>query len=169
MNDDFSTKTLSPLSKLRSNQVEYIYTNDNPATKPSAGFFPSRSWSDDMMYGSGALYMGGLASGTLWGIIQGSGSQPTMKLRVNSILNAVSRRAPMMSNSMGMLGLIYNMINSAAYSQIQNEVPVSLASGFLTGFIFRSTKGLRTATMAGVMTTCAVGAWQGFKNIKKDL
>lgn len=47
----------------------------------------------------------GLTFGGVWGLMEGlHGHSPNFKLRLNTILNSVTRRGPFIGNSCGILG-----------------------------------------------------------------
>ncbi|KAJ1517127.1 Mitochondrial import inner membrane translocase subunit tim23 [Coelomomyces lativittatus] len=101
-------KRLTPIGQVEQD-LEYIFTPVNPFYGESGGFVPSRGWSDDLCYGTGTAYVSGLAFGGAWGFLQGLSVPldiPSNKLRINAILNAMSRRGPFVANSFGVLGNI---------------------------------------------------------------
>ena len=57
------------------------------------------------------VYFIGLTFGGAWGLMEGlSGHSPNFKLRLNTILNCVTRRGPFIGNSCGILGKL-NKVN----------------------------------------------------------
>lgn len=77
------------------------------AAAGGAALTPSRSWSDDLCYGTGTTYLAGLtlggAVGLAEGVRKGAGS-PNMKIRLNTTLNSITRRGPGLGNSVGVIG-----------------------------------------------------------------
>ena len=72
---------------------------------------PSRGWSDDLCYGTGVTYLSALAMGGAWGLAEGlnrSQGITSSKLRLNAVLNAVTRRGPFLGNNAGVIALVYN-------------------------------------------------------------
>ncbi|KAJ3092360.1 Mitochondrial import inner membrane translocase subunit tim23 [Quaeritorhiza haematococci] len=92
--------------------IEYLFIDENPFMKPqerpagSFGPLPMRTQSDKLLYGTGALYLMGLSSGGAYGFYRGlkTARGRTFKLRLNSVLNQVTRYGPMAGNSMGVIG-----------------------------------------------------------------
>ncbi len=61
------------------------------------------------------MHLTALTLGGAWGLQEGlrrSAGQPP-KLRLNSALNAVTRRGPFLGNSAGVVAICYNCINSS--------------------------------------------------------
>lgn len=105
----------------------------------------------------------GLALGGLWGLREGSKKQLAVsnsRLRINAILNSVTRRGTFVGNSAGVLGkhhsfgtrslfvlnpvplpaLVYNGLNSSIDAvRGRHDTLGSIAAGGLTGLLFKST------------------------------
>lgn len=108
---------LHPLANLSRESLDYLTLEDSVLTDlPGArSALPSRGWSDDLCYGTGCTYLGALGVGGAWGMIEGlrrtaPGAPP--KIRLNAVLNAVTRRGPFLGNSAGVVAMVYNGINS---------------------------------------------------------
>ena len=89
---------LHPLAGLNQQTLDYISLEDSTLSDlpGSQSALPSRGWSDDLCYGTGVSYLSALTLGGAWGLQEGlrrSAGQPP-KLRLNSVLNAVTRRGP---------------------------------------------------------------------------
>ncbi|KAJ2036443.1 Mitochondrial import inner membrane translocase subunit tim23, partial [Coemansia sp. S16] len=99
---DFSSPNLNPVTS--PGGIEYLNIEEGSAF--AGGVVPSRGWSDDLCYGTGTMYILGLTSGGAWGFMEGLRSQHgiNFKLRVNSVLNSMTRRGPFVGNSLGILG-----------------------------------------------------------------
>lgn len=82
------------------------------------------------------------------------------RLRLNGVLNAVTRRGPFLGNSAGVIALIYNGTNSTIGALRGKHDPTnSVVAGAISGAIFKSTRGTRPmAISAGVCATVA-GTW----------
>ncbi|KNE62976.1 mitochondrial import inner membrane translocase subunit [Allomyces macrogynus ATCC 38327] len=142
-----ASRALSPVGQLGSG-VEYIFTDDSPLHAASGGFVPSRSWTDDLCYGTGTAYLSGLLFGGSWGFVQGMRIPlpvASAKLRVNAVLNAMTRRGPFVANSIGVLALMYNSMNSAITSQVgtANAPAASVMAAASAGALFKATSTLR--------------------------
>lgn len=124
---------------------------------------PSRGFSDDLCYGTGVTYLTALSLGGAWGLAEGLSRSPASappKLRINSVLNAVTRRGPFLGNSAGVIALVYNGFNSTlGYYRGKHDSFNSLAAGGLSGMLFKSTKGLRPMLISGGMVASAAGVW----------
>jgi len=102
----------------------------------------------------------GLGIGGIWGLREGA-KRPLVvsnaRLRVNSILNSITRRATFMGNSAGVVGeqpalsvtvtyfivrlaLVYNVINSTLDSfRGKHDAFGGMAAGAITGALYKST------------------------------
>ena len=82
------------------------------------------------------------------------------KLRLNSVLNSVTRRGPFLGNSAGVIAMVYNGINSTmGYWRGKHDSVNSIAAGALSGMLFKSTRGLRPMLISGGLVAGAAGAW----------
>ncbi|VDC06506.1 unnamed protein product [Peniophora sp. CBMAI 1063] len=159
---------LHPLAGI-SDQVDYLMLDDDKLTDlpGSDTAIPSRGWSDDLCYGTGTMYLGGLGLGGLWGLREGASRPLAMsnaRLRINAILNSVTRRGTFMGNSAGVLALSYNAINSAIDGvRGRHDAYGSMAAGALTGALYKSTAGVKPALVAGSVVAAAAGGWSYVK------
>jgi import inner membrane translocase subunit TIM23 len=123
---------------------------------------PSRGFTDDLCYGTGVTYLSGLAIGGAWGLQEGlkkSNGQPP-KLRLNSVLNAITRRGPFLGNSAGVVAICYNIINSAiGHFRGKHDAANTIAAGALSGMLFKSTRGVRPMLISGGVVASVAGAW----------
>jgi import inner membrane translocase subunit TIM23 len=121
---------LHPLAGI-GDSLDYLLLDDDKLnTLPGATTaLPSRGWSDDLCYGTGTTYLAGLSLfiyiiylkliqkcpstmtglgvGGLWGLREGATrplSVSNARLRLNSVLNGVTRRGTFLGNSAGVLG-----------------------------------------------------------------
>ncbi|KAK9457216.1 Tim17/Tim22/Tim23/Pmp24 family-domain-containing protein [Dipodascopsis uninucleata] len=160
---------LHPLAGLGSSLEILDLEDDQISELPgSRGILPSRGWSDDLCYGSGSMYMGGLAVGGFYGFAEGLRASPTnapFKIKLNSILNAVTRRGPFLGNSAGVLAISYNIFNGLfSYFRDYHDIYNSVAAGTITGLLFRSTRGLKPMALSGALMGTAAGAWNVLSN-----
>lgn len=159
---------LHPLAGL-DRGLEYLSIEDESVTDlPGAhGIIPIKDWSDDLSYGTGAVYLTGLTIGGAYGFAEGLRNTPasaSAKLRLNSILNAVTRRGPFLGNSAGVLTLVYNGVNSTiGYCRGKHDYMNSLAAGAISGAVFKCTKGVKPMLISSALMTTAAGAWCGLK------
>ncbi|KAF8661338.1 hypothetical protein AX16_001433 [Volvariella volvacea WC 439] len=135
---------LHPLADL-SDKLDYLLLDDDKTNEiPGSGTaIPSRGWSDDLCYGTGTMYLSGLALGGVWGVREGARrplAVSNTRLRINSILNSVTRRGTFIGNSAGVLALVYNGINSSIDSiRGKHDIAGSMSAGALTGALYKST------------------------------
>lgn len=159
---------LHPLAGLEKG-VEYLDLEDEKLSdmEGSQGLLASRSWTDDLCYGTGTVYLIGLGLGGAYGMQEGIKNLPansTPKLKLNTILNHITKRGPFMGNSAGVLALLYNLIDSSI-DQLRGKHDDfnSLGAGALTGALFRSSAGVRPMAYSTAIMTAAAGAWCGLK------
>lgn len=155
---------LHPLAGLNKDALEYITLEDSTLSDlpGSQSVIPSRGWSDDLCYGTGITYLAALGVGGAWGAQEGlrrSVGQPP-KLRLNSVLNAVTRRGPFLGNSGGVVAIVYNLANSYfGYLRGKHDAANSIAAGTLSGMLFKSTRGLRPMMVSGAIVGSVAGVW----------
>lgn len=155
---------LHPLAGLNKESLEYLTLEDSALSDlPGAqSAIPSRGFSDDICYGTGITYLTALSLGGAWGLQEGlrrSAGQPP-KLRLNSVLNAVTRRGPFLGNSAGVVAITYNCFNSSiGYFRGRHDAANTIAAGTLSGMLFKSTRGLRPMLISGGIVGSIAGAW----------
>ncbi|KAH8116408.1 Tim17-domain-containing protein [Phellopilus nigrolimitatus] len=164
----FDPARLHPMAGLK-DQLEYLQLDDDKVNDLPGAMtaLPSRGWSDDLCYGTGTTYLSGLAIGGLWGIREGA-KRPlavsNARLRINSILNSVTRRGTFIGNSAGVVALIYNAINSSIDGiRGKHDAFGSMAAGGLSGALYKSSAGVRPALAAGTLMTGLAGVWSYVK------
>ncbi|KAH8071797.1 Tim17/Tim22/Tim23/Pmp24 family-domain-containing protein [Cristinia sonorae] len=159
---------LHPMAGLE-DKLDYLLLDDDKTSElPGSGTaIPSRGWSDDLCYGTGTMYLSGLALGGVWGLREGARrplAVSNARLRINSILNSVTRRGTFIGNSAGVLALVYNGINSTIDSvRGKHDTAGSMAAGALTGAMFRATAGVRPAITAATLISGLAGVWSYVK------
>ncbi|KAH6984865.1 mitochondrial import inner membrane translocase subunit tim23 [Ilyonectria robusta] len=155
---------LHPLAGLNRDTLEYISLEDSALSDLPGGqsVLPSRGFTDDLCYGTGITYLAGLSIGGAWGLQEGlrrSYGQPP-KLRLNSVLNAVTRRGPFLGNSLGVVAIIYNCLNSLVGSlRGKHDSVNTIVAGGLSGMVFKSTRGLRPMMISGGIVASVAGVW----------
>lgn len=159
---------LHPLAGLEKG-VEYLDLEEEQLStlEGSQGLIPSRGWTDDLCYGTGAVYLIGLGLGGSYGFFEGLNNIPPNspgKLQLNTVLNHITRRGPFLGNNMGVLALTYNLINSSIDSfRGKHDTPGSVAAGALTGALFKSSRGLKAMGYSSAMMAAAAASWCGVK------
>ncbi|WFC99296.1 Mitochondrial import inner membrane translocase subunit tim23 [Malassezia yamatoensis] len=162
---------LHPLANIRVDDLEYLdIDDDKPNTLEGARTaLPSRGWSDDLCYGTGTTYLGGLTMGSLMGLREGIArplgiDNPTMRLRVNAILNQVTRRSTFIGNSAGVIAMTYNLFDASIDAMRgKHDIYGSMASGALSGALFRCASGPRAMMVSSAIMTGVAAAWTGAK------
>lgn len=161
----FDPSALHPLAGLNQDTLDYLTLDDDVLTDLPGGksLLPSRGWSDDLCYGTGVTYLAALSVGGAWGLAEGLSRLPATappKLRLNSALNAITRRGPFLGNSAGVVALMYNGINSTlGYYRGKHDSFNSVAAGGLSGMAFKATRGVRPMMISGGIVASVAGAW----------
>lgn len=159
---------LHPLAGLDKG-IEYLDLEDDALTDVENGssVIAARNWRDNLCYGTGTMYLLGLGVGGAYGFQEGLGNLPansTAKLKLNTILNHITKRGPFLGNSAGVLALIYNIVDSTIDNlRGKHDDANSLAAGAITGALFRSSAGVKPMAYSTAMMTVGAGAWCGLK------
>lgn len=163
---------LHPLAGLEKG-VEYLDLEEESLStmEGSQGLIPSRGWTDDLCYGTGAVYLMGLGLGGGYGFFEGLNHiEPNSpnKLKLNTVLNHITKRGPFLGNNAGVLALTYNLIGSSIDGlRGKHDHFNSILAGALAGAVFKSTKGLKPMGYAAGLTATAAAAWCGLKELAK--
>ncbi|KAI9043886.1 protein transporter TIM23 [Aspergillus affinis] len=156
---------LHPLSGLNQDTLDYITLEDSALDElpGSRSVLPSRGWSDDLCYGAGTTYLAALTVGGAWGLAEGLNKTPATappKIRLNGVLNSVTRRGPFLGNSAGVVAMVYNGFNSGiGYARGKHDSANSIVAGALSGMIFKSTRGLKPMMISGGIVATIAGGW----------
>lgn len=170
----FDPAALHPLAGLSQDTLDYITLDDSVLSDVpgSRSLLPSRGWSDDLCYGTGATYLTALTIGGAWGLAEGLNRLPATappKLRLNSALNAITRRGPFLGNSAGVIAMLYNGINSTiGYARGKHDSFNSVAAGTLSGMIFKSTRGVRPMMVSGGIVGSVAAAWAVSREMRRQ-
>jgi import inner membrane translocase subunit TIM23 len=156
---------LHPLAGLNQQTLDYLSLDESQLSDlpGSRSLLPSRGWSDDLCYGTGVTYLSALTIGGTWGLIEGLNRAPASappKLRLNSVLNSVTRRGPFLGNSAGVVAMVYNGFNSTiGYYRGRHDAANSIVAGALSGMLFKSTRGVKPMMISGGIVASIAGAW----------
>lgn len=156
---------LHPLAGLNQETLDYLTLDESALSDlpGSQSALPSRGWSDDLCYGTGVTYLSALTLGGTWGMIEGFQKSPASappKLRLNSVLNSMTRRGPFLGNSAGVIAMVYSGINSTiGYYRGRHDSANSIVAGALSGMLFKSTRGVRPMVISGGLVASAAGVW----------
>eukprot|EP00735_Rhodelphis_limneticus_P006137 TRINITY_DN18503_c0_g1::TRINITY_DN18503_c0_g1_i1::g.2828::m.2828 TRINITY_DN18503_c0_g1::TRINITY_DN18503_c0_g1_i1::g.2828 ORF type:complete len:205 (+),score=27.15,sp/Q9LNQ1/TI231_ARATH/34.75/2e-13,Tim17/PF02466.14/3.7e+03,Tim17/PF02466.14/1e-14,Gly-zipper_OmpA/PF13436.1/41,Gly-zipper_OmpA/PF13436.1/0.43 TRINITY_DN18503_c0_g1_i1:66-680(+) len=128
-----------------------------------------KTWGEELTFYTGVSAMTGALAGTSLGFVRGLSSSQgyPRKLRVNAILNSVTRHSSKIGNGVGCWGLMFAVLDSATYNVYQdNEYVNAGAAGSIATALMRSPLGVRQAGIGG-----AVGAVAGvgFKYIMQQI
>ncbi|TKA66981.1 hypothetical protein B0A49_07155 [Cryomyces minteri] len=161
----FDPSALHPLAGLNQDTLDYLSLEDSALSDLPGGrsALPSRGWADDLCYGTGVTYLSALTLGGAWGLAEGLNKTPATappKLRLNSALNAITRRGPFLGNSAGCIAMVYNGINSTiGHYRGKHDSANSVVAGALSGMLFKSTRGVKPMLISGGLVASAAGAW----------
>jgi len=156
---------LHPLAGLNQQTLDYLSLDESTLSDlpGSKSALPSRGWSDDLCYGTGTTYLSALTIGGTWGLIEGLNKTPASappKLRLNSVLNSITRRGPFLGNSAGIIAMVYNGINSTiGHYRGKHDSANSIVAGALSGMLFKSTRGFRPMMISGGIVASVAGIW----------
>ena len=162
---------LHPLAGLNQQTLDYLSLDESTLSDlPGAkSILPSRGWSDDLCYGTGVTYLTALSTGAAWGLIEGLNRVPASappRLRINGVLNSITRRGPFFGNSAGVVAMTYNGINSTmGYYRGRHDAANSVVAGALSGMVFKSTRGIKPMLISGSVVASIAGAWAVSNNI----
>lgn len=156
---------LHPGAGLNNSTIDYL-TLDESALSDLPGAqsaLPSRGWSDDLCYGTGITYVSALGLGGAWGLAEGLQRAPPQappRLKLNAVLNSVTRRGPFLGNSAGVLALVYNVCNSfIGNMRGKHDAGNSIIAGALSGALFKSSRGVRPMMISSGLVAGAAGLW----------
>ncbi|PWN50728.1 Tim17-domain-containing protein [Violaceomyces palustris] len=163
----FDPSVLHPLAGLGKDELEYLDITDNqPSTLEGARTaLPSRGWSDDLCYGTGTTYLSGLMIGGMLGAKEGLSrplgiDNPTFRLRLNAVLNQVTRRGSFFGNSAGVVALIYNLVDASIdAARGKHDMAGAVLAGGISGAMFKCTAGPRPMMIASGIMMAAAATW----------
>jgi import inner membrane translocase subunit TIM23 len=154
---------LHPLAGLNQDTLDYLSLEESTVDPNSQSALPSRGWSDDLCYGTGVSYLTALSIGGAWGLAEGLQKNPASmppRLRLNGVLNAVTRRGPFLGNSAGVIAMVYNGMNSTiGYYRGKHDMTNSVMAGALSGALFKSTRGTRPMAISAGICASLAGGW----------
>ncbi|EAW14307.1 protein transporter TIM23 [Aspergillus clavatus NRRL 1] len=156
---------LHPLAGLNQETLDYLTLEDTSLDElpGSRSVLPSRGWSDDLCYGAGTTYLAGLTVGGAWGLVEGLRRTPATappKIRLNTVLNSITRRGPFLGNSAGVVAMVYNGFNSGlGYVRGKHDATNSIVAGALSGMLFKSTRGIKPMMISGGIVAGIAGTW----------
>lgn len=119
----------------------------------------------------GPAYVGAFATGTVWGLSRMPDTRlaRTRRLMLNSYLNNVGKTATRFANNSAAAVLLYIIVGKTTNFvfqeefddfQIQNRYDNAIY-GFLTGALYKSTRGRRAMVLGGILGSFA-GSFYGY-------
>lgn len=156
----FDAANLHPMAKL--GEIEFLDLDTN--ARKADGLIASRGWTEDLSYGTGAMYLLGLSTGGLYGFAEAmrstSEKTPT-KIRINTILNSITRRGPYIGNTCGVVTIFYNFIGGAIdyMRDGKRDDAGCIAAGGLTGALYRIGSGPKAIAISSAVGLGAASAW----------
>lgn len=101
--------------------------------------------------------------GGAWGLAEGlqkTSASASPRLRLNGVLNAVTRRGPFLGNSAGVVAMVYNGVNSTiGHYRGKHDSSNSIVAGAISGMVFKSTRGLKPMVISGGIVASVAGGW----------
>jgi inner membrane translocase subunit Tim23 len=135
-------------------KLEYLFEDEGDIRGPSFGA--------RLCYGAGFTYLTGLVIGGTWGIFEGLAhpDAKTKRLRVNAILNACTRRGPFLSNNMGIIAVMYNVIQYGLVKSTSRDYDMysALSAAAISGYLFRASAGPKQALITSLTCSIVMGS-----------
>jgi import inner membrane translocase subunit TIM23 len=123
-----------------------------------------------MAYDTGLAWGLGIVGGGSLGVIQGVRAAPSSNSRVmlNSVLNASGKGGSRAGNALGVLTILYvsaEWVTEKVERETIGSLPFSdtlvpTIAGGVMGTLYKSTKGPKTAALAGVIGAVACGSYR---------
>lgn len=115
-----------------------------------------RPFYEQMVMGIAAAYMGGHAVGGTWGFVEGirHPAATTTRLKINTVLNAVTKRGPALGNAAGVVACMFGGINYGLNELREDDDINGIVSAVGAGALFKCTAGPRAIALAS--TTAGV-------------
>lgn len=143
-------------------KLEYLFEDEHGNKGPSFGA--------RLCYGTGFTYLTGLGIGGVWGLFEGLAHPEarTSKLRINSVLNACTRRGPFLANNMGIVALMYNFIHSGFLKATDRNADMYsvVGSSFASGYLLRASSGTKNAVIAALACSSVMTVVEMIRNWK---
>ena len=127
--------------------VEYVFSDDYMDVR-------RKSFGEQLQYLTGAAFLSGAFGGGGYGAYEGlkASAGKTTKLRLNAVLNAISKRGVAASNGLAVVALMFTMTESGVYHYLSDDGAMNYAlAGAATGALYKCTKGIRTAGISGAI------------------
>jgi import inner membrane translocase subunit TIM23 len=107
---------------------------------------------------TGVIYLSTFTGGACYGLVEGwkSAVNPSLKVRLNSTLNAVSRRGSNLGNAGGVVAFIHTAVTCICEEfkvdyYLGHPISIPMIAGAITGGSYKSSVGLRGAAVASIV------------------
>jgi import inner membrane translocase subunit TIM23 len=108
---------------------------------------------------TGLMWLGGFGGGGVFGMLEGwkGAANPSMKIRMNSVMNSVSKRGSKTANALAMIAFVHTLaswgVDKLDLDTYTGDTTwtTPIISGFITGSFYKSTASPRAALLAGVI------------------
>lgn len=128
-----------------------------------------RGWSENLQFYTGIGYLGGGATGFAIGgyryiNLPADPAFSTLKLKTNRLINTSGSLGRRLACSSAVLGLYFAISESYLSSMADGRVPdelCTMAAGFVSAGLFRSTRGPKAAMIAGAVGSLAAAGLAG--------
>mmetsp|Transcript_1155 Transcript_1155/g.3616 ORF Transcript_1155/g.3616 Transcript_1155/m.3616 type:complete len:169 (-) Transcript_1155:64-570(-) len=115
-----------------------------------------RSFGEHLVFYCGSSYITGVAAGVAVGVVEGlqkGQNLPNSRLKLNAVVNACSKRAPVFGSNLGVLALMFTTSERITrYVRDSDDTLNPIIGAASTGFMFKCTSGMRAClgwTLAG--------------------
>lgn len=113
-----------------------------------------------VFFTTGVCWLGGFLGGGAYGSIEGYRASPGTSSRIvfNSLMNGMSKRGSKIGNTLGSIAFLHSSFYWIAQTAevdryIEHPSVLPAVAGFTTGALFKSTRGIRAAALAGTIGT----------------
>ena len=142
----YNLGSIDPRSLSQLSGADYLF-EDAPQRK--------RSFSERACLTVGLSYFAGMGIGGVWGFIEGirHPAATSGRLKVTTVLNGVTKRGPAVSNSLGVVALMYSSINYAIVSARpsgNDDIINQTVAGAAAGALYKCTAGPRAMAIASL-------------------
>lgn len=163
MSQQFSSSSGSPFTIPDGSSV-----NLNKLSKGKQGpdYIPYNKGGRDsygrLSFNTGVFWLSGFIVGGGIGLYEGykGASSPNYKIRFNSVMNGFSKRGSAYGNTLGIIAFLYTAsglaLDMVPFEPIrENQFATPILSGAMTGLIYKSTRGVRAASLAACVGAAA--------------
>ena len=122
-----------------------------------------------LFFYTGSTWLGGFSFGMVQGSIEGwrAAANPRLRIKINSVLNAVTKRGSLAGNACATLAFIHVMSLWLTEKlqldiKLNNEIATPFFAGIATGSVYVMSRGPRAAALGsviGAVASCTI--WYG--------